>query len=468
MKTKADFQAKTAAEISNYPRAAQLYKAQDPTLLAKLDSMAAMLAMFSAEQDVAAAEPFTKARDATVLADATAKGILPFGTPARMSMTVENTNAVPFTIASGRRVLDKQGRVYVVEVGTTVPANDSAEVTIVQRSERKFDHTVTVSQPFYMIEVPAPEAGRHMAEVLVEDEDGNEFTYRPEYVNTLPGDRVFHLQSDENQRLFVEFGAASVAGYQPGAGEVFTITVIETEGGVTLDAGSRFTFEYTGGPEEGGVRLSLDSVLSPGAAPPDINTLREFTRFPSIYDTNAVYLGNFDFLVRRKLAPFRFLSIWNEQVEEAVRGPSVDNINTLFVAAMKDGVDDADLRAQIRSVILAADDSYRVADVEVVETEIPVDIVARVPAVYDFAQVEQQIRELILDRYGRDSDFAKAGQNRVLYKRIYRLLTDNVDALKGEIADLEVEVTDPDVNIKPEQYRYVSADSLTITVEQAL
>jgi hypothetical protein len=190
--------------------------------------------------------------------------------------------------------------------------------------------------------------------------------------------------------------------------------------------------------------------------------------YPSLYDTSAVYLGNFDFLVRRNLSPFRFLSVWNEQTEEVVRGPNVDNINTLFVAAMKDGVADAALRAQIKAVILKADDSYKVKDVTVVEVPIPLTVAARVHSVYDFEQVRQQIREQILSTYGRDSAFAKSGQNRILYRSVYDLLSRNVPALQGVRADIQVEVDDLATNIPPEHYRFVSEASLTVTVDQVL
>lgn len=468
MKTIKDFQDLIAAKISDYPIAAQLYQVRDPRLMASLDAMAAMAAMLSEEQDVAAAEPFTKARDMTILADATAKGVLPFGKSAMCRLQVVNGNASPFNLVTGRTLLDRQGRRYVVESGVTVPASGSATVVVKQYSQRTFNHTVTVSQPFYMIEVPKPVTGSSIAQVQVEDSQGNPFEYRAEFVNVAANVRCFHLLSDEQQRLYIEFGAENLAGYQPSAGEVFAVTVTDTEGEFSLAAGSRFAFEYTGSPLESQITVTLDAVLSPGAAPMSIGAMREISAYPSVYNTSAVYLGNFDFLIRRNLGPFRFLSIWNEYKEEQVRGANIDNINTLFVTAVKDGVDDATLRSQIYDAIKAADDSYKIKDVAVDEVEIPVVIVAKVAGVYDFDAVRNQIRELVLADYGRDSDFAKAGQNRVLYKRIYRLLEANVPALLGNRSDLEVVVDDPDNEILPEQYRYVSADSLSITVEQYL
>ncbi len=468
MKTKRDFQDAIAAEISNYPSVAQLYRARDPSLLASLDAMAAMLALSSAEQDVAAAEPFTKARDVTVLADAAAKGVLPFGLPTEVAIRVTNGNADSFQLATGRRLMDAQGRRYSVQAGVTIPGGGEAVVKAHQRVERRFDHTVTVTQPFYEIEVPAAAEGRSIADVRVIGPQGVEFTYRPEYVNVPAGDTSFHLESDADRRLLVQFGAEGLAGYAAQAGQTFTIIVNDTEGAITLGAGASFAFEYSAQPAEANVTMKLEEVVAAGRGMLDVPTLRTITSYPSLYDFSAVYLGNFDFLVRRTLSPFRFLSVWNEQTEEVVRGPSVDNINTLFVAAMKDGVTDDALFEQIKAVILRADDSYKVRKVAVIEDVIPVTIRAHVHSVYDLEQVRQQIIEQVLAIYGRDSQNAKSGQARVLYRRIYSLLTTNVPALQGERADLEVEVVDVATNIPPEHYRYVSADSLTVTVDQAI
>lgn len=467
MKTKQDFQDAIAAEISNYPTAAQFYRALDPRLLASLDAMAVMLSMLSGEQDVAAAEPFTKSRDMTVLADASAKGVLPFGKSLRVQIAVSSSATVALSITAGRRILDSQGRVYVVDTGATVPAGGAAMIAAKQQSESSFQHTVTLGQPFYVIEVPERDPGKYVSEVRVTGQGGTLFKYTPEFVNVLPGEKVFHLYTDENRKLYIEFGASDLAGYQPAANEVLTVTVVETEGAVELAAGSKFAFEYSASLYESGATLTMDAVLAPGSAPMDVATMREVTSYPSIYDTSAVYLGNFDFLVRRTLVPFRFLSIWNEQTEEGVRGADVGNINTLFIAASKDGVATATLRDQISAVIKKADDSYKLSFIDVVSVEIPVAIVARVPAIYDFAAVEQQMQEIVLAEYGPDSPFARRGQNKLLYKRLYDLLVTGVQALQGETSDLQVTITDPAGAILPEHYRYVSATSLTITVEQS-
>lgn len=464
MKTKADFQQRIADTISSYAVASPLYQARDPILLAQLEAMASMLAMMSAEQDVAAMEPFTKARDMTVLADASVKGVLPFGTATKVKILVATTSTTPLPITSGRRLLDAQGRVYTVTLGATIPALGSGYIEAVQQSSRILTHTVTASQPFYKIEVANPEIG-YIVDVLAADETGA-FEYTADFVNVANGDRVFNLMTDENRKLYVQYGFSGVVGFQPDAGSVITMTVTDTEGDIDIAAGAVFAFEYASTTIEAGVKMTMQQVLVPGAAPMDIATMREVCSYPSVYDSNAVYQGNFDFLVRRNLSPFQFLSIWNEQREEQVRGASEDNINTLFISARKIGVDDATLRSAIATIINRADDSYRLKFVAVQDIEIQVVAQIFAQSVYDFAVVEQQARDLILAEYGINSAWAKRGEAKIMYKDLYDVLVDGIQALQDRKSDLRITVEGVDLDVSPEQFRYVSAGSLTVTVEE--
>lgn len=442
MKTKHDFQQAIADAIADYPVAAQLYQARDPRLLAQLDAMAAMLGMLSGEMDVQSMESFTKARDVTVLADASVKGILPFGDATLAKIKVENASAAAFPVATGRRIQDTQGRAYVVTTGATIPAGDFDFVEASQQSESSFTHVVSASQPFYQIPIPTRAAGKYVTEIRVRN-TLYDFTYTAEFVNVDIGDRVFHLESDETRALFVQFGASAIAGYQPSVGEEFTVTVIETEGAIELAAGSQFAFEYSASLFENGATLTLDSILSPGAAAMDVATMREVTNYPSIYDGSAVYLGNFDFLIRRHLSPLEFLSVWNEQTEESVRGANIDNINRLFVAAQKDGVSTPTLRAQIADIINEADDSYRITHVNIIEEEVALAITAYVPTIYDFASVSQQIREIALGEYGQESVWSKRGKAKIKYTRLYDLLENGIQALQAAGSDIRISVSYP-------------------------
>lgn len=70
MWTKNDYKQKIADSISKYPAIAALFEVNDPRIMQHLDAIATMLAMQSAQIEVAQNEPFQKTRDSTVLADA--------------------------------------------------------------------------------------------------------------------------------------------------------------------------------------------------------------------------------------------------------------------------------------------------------------------------------------------------------------------------------------------------------------
>jgi hypothetical protein len=453
---------KAVSVIAEYPAAALAYQVQDPRMMALLRAMATQLSMRSQEQDVAAAEPFTKSRDMTVLANAAVMGVLPFASPAVMSLSVENVSSVAFDALSSRRVLDQQGRNYVTTKGATVPAGGSATIEVVQRSEASFSHTVTASQAFYSIPVPAPEVG-YITDIRVSDDSGNLYTYTPEFTNIELDAQIYHLESDEYRQISVVFGARFIGGYQPVIGDVFNITVVTTEGEISLSAGAPFVFEHATTIAESGAKLTLTAVQSTGSNPLDVSALRYVTNYPALYDKSAVYLGNFDFLVRGTLSPFRFLSVWNEQREEEVRGASQSNINCLFVAAQKDGVSDDTLHEQIAQLIKKADNSYRYRRVAVAEVPIPVTVTLSIPDVYEREAVKKQAAEIILAQYGRESVWAKKGSGRVLIRRITTLLQTQIVACQAEDADIKVVVTD-EATIYPESYRYISADSLVVNV----
>lgn len=466
MKTKAEFLSAAESAIADFPTAAALYQVQDPRVVAMLHAMATMLSLKSSDNDVAYYEPFLKARDVTVLADAAVKGVLPFGTPTVVVVAVENTTATAMPIATGRRLLDSTGRVYVVTIGATIAANSTGTVTAKQQDDSELSHTVTQSAPFYAISIPASDSNKYLSDIGLRDAQGNVFERTQEFVNVAAGERVFHLDVNEAREMSVLFGAAGIIGYQPAISEAFTVTLSETEGLIELDAGTPFALEYTQSTAERSANFTLQSIASAGASPMDISTLREVCSYPSIYDSSAVHLGNFDFLIRRDIQNVRFLSVWNEQKEEEVRGANVDNMNRLFFAAIADGVDQATLNSQITAIIRRADDSYRTTPVAVLHQQIVVAIVGEVDPVHDFALVRQTMIELVLAEYGPDSSFAKRGLGRVRQKRIHQLFRENILAFQDGKSDVSITVSDPAANILPENYRYISANSLTVTVKQ--
>jgi hypothetical protein len=464
--TRDDFVTAIAAEVSNYPAAALAYQAGDPRLLASLDAMATMFAMVSQQIDTESMEPFIKARDTTVLADASMKGILPFARPPRVALSITNGATTTLNIAVGRRLIDQNGRVYVTETQAAIAAGATSIVNAKQVTTRTLTHTVANSTAFYGVQIPPNDDTEQIISGIYVTIGTTTYPYTPEFQNLAAGEAGYSLETDEQRRLWVKFGWANTVGVQPSNGTVINFTIEETFGANVLSSGATFTFETSASSEDRQATLTLSSVLFAGADPLDIDTLREYAKYPSTYDSSAVYLGNFDFLIRRTLFPLRFLSVWNEQVEEAVRGASVANINKLFIAVLMDGVDTTWLQTEIRRIIKLADDSYSVNFVNAVTTELPVTINAQVSVVHDVGDVEAKIRAVVYDLYGKDSQAAAKGMMQMNNKKLSDSLKTNVVALQDDGSDLQVSLAALPVTL-PEQYRYVSEASLTVNVTQA-
>ncbi len=205
--------------------------------------------------------------------------------------------------------------------------------------------------------------------------------------------------------------------------------------------------------------------MTAGANPITMPELRELCRYPSTYDESAVYLGEFDFLVRRNLTNLQFLCIWNEQIEEKARGPHVDNINRLFVSfSPAAGANRAATLAEISRICLQADDSYDIKEVAPIELPIVVKVKAQVARIHDIAAVTDQIRQALLSEYGKDSIMARRGMVVLQFKRAYEFLRKNITALQDEGSDFSVVIDPPAKTLLPEHWRFVSPASLTVDV----
>lgn len=485
MATKQVFLDAAITDIDQYPKLAMLYRSGDPTVTQHLGAIAAMLAMLSQQTEAATMEAFSKTRPATVLADAAMRGIVPRADGVRMQLEISNPGLQAFTLPAGRVVIDSGGNPYALETPVTVEAGQTARVVAQQGFTRTIAHTVTDSMPFYAIEVPVSDDGSYLSTIAVTDTDGP-LQWCNHYNNVAAGERVFHVEVDDLQRVYVRLGFDGVVGVQPVQGAQITLTVGYARGNITPDAGSPFALEYVSGPLEAGAQITAYALVQKGQDPISVDVLRNLARFPSVYTDSAVFLGEFEFLVRKRFPTLQFVSVWNEAVEEVARGMSLDNINTLFVACLSDTgtervltqpagqtvptqmIAEADLTATqqaIKKVILGADDSYKVRFYTPVRSEIAMVVNARVASSYRATDVQAQIADVLLKAYGSDSPASRRGNFRPLYQQVYELLRNNVPALMGGDSDWTLNIADPTGAQRPELWRYVSPQSLTVNVQ---
>ncbi len=464
---KSEFYNAAIAEIQqgNYPTLAARLAVGDVTITQHLGAMAQMLAMLSYQIGLAEVEPWVKARDNMVLADAAARGVLPYGKAAIYQANVINTGSVDLNITAGRRLLDNKGRIWVVQNGASVASNQTAEVQIMQYETREIVHTVSERQSFYAINVPQPSDDSYLLDIAVKHSDGNYFNYVERFHNVQPDERVYHIIADELMNIWVQFGLIDRAGYIPNIGENITLITRYTAGDVNLSDATPLDLEYIQTGEEF-LQFFSSSLIQAGAEPFSIDELREITNYPSLYDDNAVYLGEFNALLMRKLSPFIFLNVWNERTEELVRKPSIDNINTLFVSFIKTGMASSEVETKIKQIINAADNSYRVKFVDAVEVFIPVQVSLQLAPMHDEAAVKRKVVIHLLNQYGKQSAWARKGGQRINWQNTVKSLRENIIELQDGVSDVSVMVNEIEKNRLPEQFRYVSEQSIVISSEK--
>ena len=463
MYTKSDFLTILRSNIDKYEGAAVLYRAGDPRAFAAMGAVAEMASMLSQQVELASMEVFSKARDTTVLADAALKGILPKAIPSIVNITVTNNNKNDtYSVTAGRSLLDSIGREYVALENTELEAGSLAIIRAEQKTYLVTNHTFEESEPLAEIEIPFPDSDKYISGIVVKGLDGSEYSYAEDYVNIDPNEKMFHVKVDEYRRLFVVFGYADVVGYQPAANESVVITTTETYGDISPKINSPFVLEYSSSPLDQRISMKMLSVDTAGRNPPDMATLRQMTNYPSIYDSNAVFLGEFDRLIRLNLS-VNFLSVWNEQIEEKARGYNVDNINTLFVSIDSDG-DSADER--ILELIEKADSSYKVKFVNTEETPYAITVNAKVARVYKLASVADQVRTLLLNKYGRAATSSEKGLNIPTSQNVIDTIRASIQALQDSSSDVSVSIIEPSI-ILPEQWHYLTSETLTISVTES-
>ena len=484
MLTKTDFLREIATDANQYPDIAARYHAGDPIILQHLEAIATMLGMLAQSIDVAQGETFLKSRDATVYADAAMRGIVPQARPARVQVRVTNNGSAAVSLDTGRPLRDSRGRPWMVAAGSDIAAGATTIIEAEQRTEDVITHSVARDEPFYAIEIPSVRSdGQRLASVEVRDAQGTEWTYANYYSNIGTDEAVYHLESDERQRLYVRFGLSDRIGIQPREGDTFTLSLGYSFGDVTPVLGASFSLASIVTPHDAFLTLSMAALTQAGQDPISVDALRTLARYPSTYNENAVYLGEFDFLIRRHFSTLRFLSVWNERIEEKQRGMSVFNVNTLFVACLgAEGNEITQLRTdqqtqgeevvrenwtplqqQIEATILRADDSYRVRFFTPLREPRAWRIEALVGSAYVPSVVAQRIRALILDLYG-ESSLRQSGALAV--QEIYANLRAGVPEIAEPGADVTIYLPEPDESDPPpETWRYVTDDLLTINVQ---
>lgn len=493
MKTQEDFMQLIDQIITDYPAIIDLYKTQAPQTLLQLRSSAAMLAHFSTEVETGMMEVFQKVRDETVLADAAMRGIIPKSKPSRVELLVKNNSQDTLKCEYGRYLVDAKGYSWVITVSNEIAPNSEGLIQASQYTINTIEHEVKESEAFYSIEIPKSADESYFSGILVKDKDG-EFEYRYKFTNIEADDRIYHIEADDRQRIYVRFGFDGYAGYQPKRGDIITLNIAYSFGEDALPkSDDAFFFSAISTAADSFAEFSIARLLNQGENPISIKTMRDLARYPSIYRREDVQLGAFEFSIRQQFPSLRFISVWNERHEEKIRGYSLLNINRLFISVVSSEMEEEILNNGDTSYRIDADEkydeltgvqkaiknyvndhndnSYYIVFYPAIRTPIKTKITASVSANYTIAETKSQISNLILSNYS-DEAFSKRSAIPT-QKDITELLIDSengVEALKVGKSDLQVVVgshdkcIDSEIIEKPENWYFISQENLIIDV----
>ena len=474
MLTQTDFEQKLIAAITD-PEIVSRYAAGDPLVVQQVRANAAYFALLAKEIEVATIEPFIKTRDRSIIADATNKGILPLATPCRATLEIINNSTNSITLSQGRLIEDHSGgRIWRLLSSATVAANSTGTVSVEQSQFKDITHTIVSSESFYRFKIDLDD-DMHLAYATVADASAPTVFYdlMPRWMNAAAGQKAFNLTTNSFRDIYIEFGDSERAGESVANGQTFNVSVLQTYGEVdTARLKDASLLEVLTTDEQYvSVRFQENGITQYGTNPLNVSQLRVLASYPALYDENAVFLGNFDFLVRKKfMQNADFISVWNEAVNEAHYGANYLKINRLNIAITpKTGVDATTLNNQIKAAIAQADSLFlnHVDVIAVVQKPFKLTITGRLAATHDLDAVLTQIRQLLIGQYGKGTLSASRwlinGFNTL---EMATLIRQNIAAFQDNISDFSLNVDATSKLNKPHEWVFMDNANLTINLER--
>lgn len=462
------------SHINDYPEVAELWRAGDPTVRAMMTSIVEAVVYVKRDNDVNAVEPFIKSKNRTIIADAINKNILPVATPCQYQLTVENIAATTQTLSQGRLIEDGTGRQWRLLASITVDPGQSKKVLVEQSVINRVEMVVPISEPFYTVKLSTTDDAYFSAIQVINKTTNEVYQHTPKFMNAGINQPAYALQTDNLINIDVVFGANDRAGKTVQAGETYEFAVTQSYG--ELDPSSlkqaALSEIYTSDETRLNIYFKAGDMVRSGTNPLTIDQLRLLASFPAMYDGNAVFMGNFTFLVMRHfMSRFDYMAVWNETIQERYYGANLDNINHLNLAVMakSDNVNEqAQLVEDIKQLVARADSLLegRIRVRIVSPRPYQITITGRLSAVHDMDSVRVQIKELLLFGYGKGS-LAAIHHNADGFNQqeIATRLRSYIPAFQDRISDFTVTGEDVAANpVKPHEWAYLDDSSITINL----
>lgn len=458
------------SHLNDYPEVAERWRAGDPTVRAMMTSVVETVLWLSRDNQVNITEPFIKSKQSTIIADAINKGILPVATPCQHMLTIENNGNSKVSLSQGRLVEDGTGRQWRLMSSATINGHETKKVLAEQSTVNHIEVNIPVSESFYRLDVSTTD-GAYLSSLSVYNATlGMNFQYTPKFMNAGLGQAAYTLQSHNLEDITIVFGDSERAGVTVQAGDTYEIAITQSYGYVDQSSLSSAALSEIYESEESKLNLYFKAgdLVRAGADPLSVAQMRLLASYPSMYDHNAVFMGNFDFLVRKHfMQRFDYMAIWNETINEKHYGASLDAINHQFLTVVaKNKIEQNALVEDIKKLVANADSLLdgKVNVRAVKERPYQVTITGRLATVHDMDAVKTQIKELLLENFGRgalsSSYHNPDGFNK---QEISIKIRSDITAFQDRISDFSVLTEDTAKNpIKPHEWAYMTEESIKI------
>ncbi len=457
--------------LQEYPEQHARYLAGDPTVVAPLQAIQHVLYEFGRDLDITEVEPFLKTRDATILADASNKGILPLATAARHVIEVINQGNSSVSLANNRQFQDGQGRTWRFLQTANIEPGQMIEIEAEQSTIRTVTYTPAVTEPFHLYKLNLSD-DESLVSLSVTDQNDVIYSFVNRWMNTKSGDAAIALKTDSRRYIFMEFGDSDRFGTTLTANNTLNIQVIETTGRIDLSALKEASLLEVRNTAEQRIiiRFKTGGVIKSGADPLSTEQMRLLSSYPT-YDENAVFLGNFDFLIRKIfMNRADFISTWNEVVQEENYGGSYANIGKMFICVHAlASAEQSSLETEIEQLIARVDNLYKnnVVKKTLQERAYQLTIKGGISTVHDIDSVKEQIKTLLLKNYGKGSIAASYYlPNGFNNQEITELLKKEISAFQDRTSDCKIQYEDLEQNpVKPHQWLFMSEDSIVLDIK---
>ena len=473
MRSHSEISQRLQINLQDYPEIAARFEAGDPTVAAMLKAHASFMADLSSDLDIAMLEPFIKSRDTTILADATNKGILPVATPCQHYLSFKNKGDRAVTISAGRLIEDMQGRIWrLLQTANMVPG-EIIEVLAEQSQNRTEKYKAIFTEPFHQVTLNIQE-DYYLAALRIYDEQGNNFIYRRQWMNSIAGEAAYTLKTDSMQRITAEFGDSLRCGTTIQANAVLNFELTETDGYIDTSLLREAALSELITADEGKIQITFKEggLVRVGANPLSIDQLKLLASYPT-HDDNAVFLSDFNYAVRKAfMNRCHYISVWNEAQQEKYYGATLDDINHLNIAFVpRVSAEKAQLASDIKKHIAHLDSLYegKVKEMAVQQRPFQITINAKLAPVHNVESVKQEINNLLLSKYGKEtiasSYFVADGFNS---QEISKVIRDEVTAFQDRISDFRLDIEDLARNpIKPHEWVFMTDSSISIYIQRS-